>query len=159
MEGISSTEFDPNDAITQATIVTVLARLAKIDLTQFAGITYEDIEPGRWYTEAAVWAKQSGLLPDYSDFQGTAPFSREQMAVMLVKFLRSFGFDTSTPETTVIFKDADLMDEAVNNAFQVLYYYGIFKGVGGMRMDPAGSTTRAQYTALMHRISALIESR
>ena len=78
---------------------------------------------------------------------------------MLVKFLRSFGFDTSTPETTVIFKDADLMDEAVNNAFQVLYYYGIFKGVGGMRMDPAGSTTRAQYTALMHRISALIESR
>lgn len=157
--GMTTTTFVPEDPISQATVVTLLARMAKVDLTQFDGTIPQDIEPGQWYTNAAIWAKQSGLLPNYSTFQGTGPFSRSQMAIMLVKYLRSLGIDTSVPEVPLVFADADLMSAEENDAFQVLYRYGIFKGIGDMYMDPAGVTTRAQFVALLHRISVFIESK
>lgn len=157
--GVTTTTFVPEDPISQATVVTLLARMAKVDLTKLDGTVPEDIEPGQWYTNAAIWAKQSGLLPNYSTFQGTGPFSRAQMAIMLVKYLRSLGIDTSVPEAPLIFADADLMSAEENDAFQVLYRYGIFKGTGDAYMDPAGVTTRAQFVALLHRISVFIESK
>jgi len=154
MEGVSATLFAPAQPITQATIVTVLARLAKIDLTQFDGETYPGIENGKWYTQPAIWATQSGLLPDFSSFTGESPLDRNGMAIMLVKYMRSLGLDTTPPEQPAVFSDAALMTQEGNDAFQILYQYNIFRGVGGNAMDPAGSTTRAQFAALVQRISA-----
>ena len=159
MQGISATLFAPDEPISQATIVTVFARVLKIDLTQFDGVTDPDIEPNQWYTNAAIWAKQSGLLPDYSKFTGTDVLSRDGMAIMLVKYLRSTGVDTSVPASPVVFEDAEWMTKDGDDAFQVLYHYGIFKGVGGLRMEPAASTSRAEFAALMHRMSVFIAAR
>lgn len=159
MVGVSEHSFAPDEPISQATIVTLLARMLKIDLSQFDGIEYDDILPGQWYTNAAIWAKQSGILPDYSTFKGTDVLPRDGMAIMLVNFLRSMGVDVNINFTGVTFEDADLMTADGLAAFQILYHYGIFRGVGGYRMDPQSSTTRAQFAALMHRISVFIESR
>lgn len=156
MTGVGNDMFAPDEPISQATIVTTLARLIKIDLSQFDGITYDDITPGQWYTNAAIWAKQSGILPDYSTFAGTAELSRDGMAIMLVKFLRSMGVDINVDITGIDFADAGQMTDAGREAFQVLYHYGIFRGVGGNRMDPLSSTTRAQFAALMHRVSVFV---
>lgn len=159
MVGVSERRFAPDEAISQATIVTLLARMLKIDLSQFDGIQYADVLPDQWYTNAAIWAKQSGMLPDYSTFTGTDVLSRDGMAIMLVKFLRSMGVDVNIDFTSVTFEDADLMTADGLAAFQILYHYGIFRGVGGNRMDPMSSVTRAQFAALMHRISVFIASR
>lgn len=156
MVGVSESIFAPNDPISQATIVTVLARMLKIDLTQFDDVQYDDVLSGQWYTTAAIWAKQSGILPDYSTFTGIGELSRDGMAIMLVKFLRSLGVDVNIDLSEVIFADADLMTEGGLTAFQILYHYGIFQGVGGNLMDPQSSVTRAQFAALMHRISAFV---
>lgn len=53
------------------------------------------------------------------------------------------------------FADADLMTQAQNDAFQVLYSKGVFKGVGDLRMDPVGSTSRCEFAALVHRLDGL----
>jgi len=159
MVGVSERRFAPEEFISQATIVTLLARMLKIDLTQFDGIQYDDILPNQWYTNAAIWAKQSGMLPDYSTFTGTDPLSRNGMAIMLVKYLRSMGVDVNIDLSGVVFEDVDLMTAEGLQAFQILYHYGIFRGVGGNRMDPMSFVTRAQFAALMHRISVFIESR
>lgn len=156
MNGTSAASFSPGEPISQATIVTVLARLAKVDLKRFEAFADAAIEPGKWYTTAAIWAKQSGLLPDHTDFTGEATISRDQMAIMLVKYLRSMGKDTTPPAQPVAFADAALMSADGNDAFQILYQHNIFKGVGESRMDPEGFTTRAQFAALVHRISDLI---
>lgn len=153
MQGVSETLFAPSQAITQATIVTVLSRVGKIDMSRFEGVTYPGIESGKWYTEPAIWAQQSGILPDFSSFTGEEPLNRNDMAIMLVKYMRSLGLNTAPPEQPAVFADAAQMTQDGSNAFQVLYQYNIFRGVGGNTMDPAGSTTRAQFAALMQRIS------
>lgn len=157
MVGVSDNLFAPIDPINQAIIVTVLARMANIDLSQFEEVSYDSITPNQWYTDAAIWAKQAGMLPDYTDFVEVGGLSRGQMAIMLVKYLRSMGVDTSLPEVLVTFDDADLMTQEENDAFQVLYHYGIFRGVGGYCMNVAGTTSRAEFSALIHRVSVFIE--
>lgn len=152
MLGVSDTEFAPQRKVSQATIVTVLARLAKIDLTRFEGEEEPGIPAGQSYTAAAVWAKRAGLLPEEGAFTGDETTTRNQMAVMLVKYLRSMGKDTTPPAQPAVFADAEDMTQEGNDAFQVLYQQSIFKGVGGLNMNAAGSTTRAHFVALIHRI-------
>ncbi len=151
MLGVSDTLFAPQREVSQATIVTVLARLAKVDTAQFQDEAESGIQAGRSFTGAAVWAKRAGLLPE-GPFTGDETTTRNQMAVMLVKYLTSMGKDTTPPVRPAAFADVSDMTREGVEAFQVLYQYGIFKGVGGLRMNPTGSTTRAHFAALIHRI-------
>lgn len=157
MIGVSEDLYAPDKAITSAMVVTVLARLDGVDLTAYEGAKYPQIEAGQWYTSAANWAMEMQLLEGES-FDVNAPVARGDFAEMLVKYLRHAGIDCTLPENLTAFADADLMTEAENDAFQVLYDFGIFKGVGGYRMDPQGSTTRAQLAALLHRLSVFVEN-
>lgn len=157
MQGVTERLFVPTDAITQATVVTVLSRMADVDLSKYENDgTYKTIPDGMWYTNAAVWATQAGLLPNDTAFKSEGTITRANMAIMLVKYLTSLGINTSIPEP-VAFADAELMSQEANDAFQVLYRYGIFKGIGNLYMDPCGITTRGQFSALIHRMNALIE--
>lgn len=152
ISGYADGTFKPQRSISQATIVTVLARMGKIDLTRFAGEEEEGIVAGKQFTEAAIWAKRSGLLPEGGVFTGDETTTRNQMAVMLMKYLQSMGKSVTTPQTSVSFTDeADMTPEGVS-AFQMLYHNGVFRGTGGLEMNPAGSTTRAHFVALIHRI-------
>lgn len=94
-------------------------------------------------------------MPSGGAFTGSEVTTRNQMAIMLTKYLASMGKDTATPAQPVTFEDSAEMSEEGANAFQVLYKYGIFRGTGGMKMEPAGSTTRAVCSAdsqnLRHR--------
>lgn len=156
MKGVTEQLFVPTNAIAQATVVTVLARMANVDLSKYENDgTYKTIPADAWYANAAVWATQAGLLPNNTTFNSNGSISRADMAIMLVKYLTSLGIDT-TVSMPVAFADASLMSKEANDAFQVLYQYGIFKGVGNMYMDPLGVTTRGQFSALIHRMNALI---
>ncbi len=153
MIGTTDSTFEPRSTLTAAAIITVLARMAKVDLTQYEHVADEEIDPSAWYAAAAIWAKHSGLLPEEGAAIFQAPLKREQMAVMLVKYLRLVNVEPQPPEEPVIFADADRMSPEGNAAFQTLYQYGIFKGTGNGVMDPGGITNRGQFAALIHRIS------
>ena len=159
MIGVSNTEFEPYSAIGQGTVVTVLARMGNVDLSRYSAEQYSNITPNQWYSSAAVWATQTGMLPDYTVFMENGSTSRGSMAIMLVKYLRSMGFDTSVPYPPVLFSDAELMNQEEYNAFQVLYHYGIFLGVGDMYMDPVGTTSRCEFATLVHRLYTLLEQK
>ena len=155
MIGVTSNTYVPYGLISPATAVTVLARMDQVDLDDYAAASYPQIDAGQWYTNAANWAMESGLLTD-EHFTGQPPIARAKLAVMLVKYLRHSGVDCTLTGDPVVFADASLMTQEENDAFQVLYQFGIFKGVGNYYMDPQGSTTRAQLAVLLHRLSVFV---
>ena len=157
MIGVTKDAYMPYNPISPAMVVTVLSRMDKIDLSQYEDAAYEEITGGQWYTAAASWAKDAGLLPE-GPFVGQPPMGRGQMAVMLVKYLKHAGIDCTLTGEPVVFTDADQMTAEENEAFQVLYQFGIFKGIGNYTMDVSGATTRAQLAVLMHRVSVFVES-
>ncbi len=158
MVGVSSRLFAPNNMISLPMVVTTLARMSGADLQKYAAEQYQekyaDIPVGMWFSEAAVWAKEMGLLTD-EPFKVEPPLGRSDFAVILVKYLKLMGVDVDPTEKLAVFADASLMTAEENRAFQVLHYYGIFNGVGNNCMDPDGDTTRAQLAALLHRLSGL----
>ena len=156
MVGVGGGLFAPYDPTSEAMAATVLARLAKADLSQPAEDGSDGIPPGKWYSETASWAKSSGLLGD-RDFSPNNPTTRGELALILVRFLDYLEMDYAPPETIVEFDDAGQMSAEENEAFQILYSLGIFGGVGGNRMDPQGLTNRAQLSALLYRINEKIE--
>lgn len=160
MVGVSSRLFAPDNMISLPMVVTTLARMSGADLEKYAAKQYQekysDIPAGMWFSEAAVWAKEMGLLTD-EPFKVEPPLGRSDFAVILVKYLELMGVDVDPTAELAVFADADLMTAEENRAFQVLHYYGIFNGVGNNCMDPDGATTRAQLAALLHRLSDLEE--
>lgn len=159
MGGVGGDKFAPQQPVDLGTVVTILARVARINLDQYSDLTYDNIKSGTWYTNAAIWATQAGMLPDYAEFQSEGDLPRSEMAIMLVKYLRSIGFDLEKPKEEIQFPDADQMGEADLEAFQILRSMDIFRGVGNDRMDPNGTTTRAEFATLIHRIQTTVESR
>jgi len=156
MTGTGAKTFAPHSPTTQATIVTVLARLADVQLGNFNDVVDAGIPSGQWYTNAARWAKSVGLFS--GTFTPDAALPRSGMAVMLQKFVEIVGIDTSAADTDVEFTDAGSMDAATLQAFTILYGIGVFEGNGKLDMNPAGRTTRAELSTLLYRLSSIIEN-
>lgn len=156
MIGTTDDTFAPGSSLTAAAIVTVLARMAKVDLDQYRNIKDSEIDASLWYAPAAIWAKRSGLLPEAGAAIFQAPLQREQMAVMLVKYMKLRGTEIPAPEEPVEFTDADQMSPEGKAAFQALYQCGVFKGTGSGLMDPSGVTNRGQFAALLHRVDGVL---
>ena len=62
MNGVSETRFAPNDSMTRAMFVTVLARMDGAKLDNSAKPIFDDVPTGKWYTGAIVWATRSSLV-------------------------------------------------------------------------------------------------
>ena len=156
MVGVSSRLFAPKQNITQAMAVTVLARLADADLKSFekAG------ETAQWYTTAARWADSISLI-ELEKFAPAEPLPRGELAIMLVKLFDEIRVEYVKPDADekTMFSDAAQMTAAEEEAFQTLYYAGIFRGNGKNDMQPDASTTRAQFAALIQRVSEYIDRR
>lgn len=154
MNGTGHQMFAPRLPISEAMVVTVLARLAKADLTAYADKHYPDIQPGTWYTGAAIWAKETGILPADGVFSAQPPCPRGDLALMLLRFLDQMGIEYAVSDQTIAIADADQMTDDQRTAFQTLAARGIFKGKGNGIMDPQGATTRAELATLLQRLSA-----
>jgi len=82
----------------------------------------------------------------------TAAPSMTRGSMVLVNYLKHLGIDCMLPAKPVAFTDAALMTDEENAAFQVLYQFGIFKGIGNYTMDVSGPTTQGQFAVLLHRL-------
>ena len=155
MVGYNSASFAPSDTITTNMVVTVLSRLAGVDITAYEDMKFEGVEAGQWYTPYANWAKEFGIADDLS-FSSSTEITREMMGVVLLRFFEAMKKDFAVTEGFVEFADADLISDKAMNAVQTLYKLGIFKGKGNNMIDPCGNTTRAEFAALIHRVYTLL---
>lgn len=153
VKGITSKLFAPDMTVTGGMVVTVLARMANVDISE-----YEDaIGSGSlWYTPYVNWAEEAGLL-DGIPFDSAAEISRENMGMIMVRFMNYVGADYSTTGADVEFSDEDQISVAARPYMQTLTKLRVFRGRGNDLLDPLSLTTRAEFAALAHRIYAIIK--
>lgn len=156
MIGVSDKIFAPNGLISQPMVTTILARMAKATLpSDNTDVANTGVEPGQWYTNAAVWAWRSGIVGD-STFSAQPPLSRGDLATTLVRYLNYLGVSYTAPAEAPVFGDTAEMTEEQLVAFQRLYQIGVLKGVGGNLMAPQRSTTRAEMATIVQRLDAYL---
>ena len=152
MRGTSDTTFEPEGTMTRSMLSATLYRLAGSPAV--TGVdAFSDTEEGVWYTDAVLWASQQGLVGGYGNglFGTNDPVTREQIAVILWRYAGS-----PAAEAGADFADEDQISGYAAQAVDWARASGVMDGVGGNRLNPKGTTTRAQAAAIFMRFSKLI---
>ena len=140
-QGVGKDTFAPNGTMTRAMIFTVLARLDGQDTSG------GDI----WNRKGMDWAVAQGIS-DGSNPQ--SPMTREQLATMLYRYAKP---EEAKGELSK-FTDADAVSEWARPAMEWAVANGIVTGVGGGRLAPRGTATRAQVAAMLMRFCGLTKA-
>ncbi len=132
-QGTDKGAFTPDDTMTRGMLWTVLSRMEGAETAA-----------GPWYAAGMAWAKAAGVS-DGSDPEGD--ITREQLAVML---WRVAGSPAATGKE-LNFADASDASSFADEALRWATELGILTGKGDGSLDPLGSATRAEVSAMLMR--------
>jgi len=92
MVGFPDGSFQPNGTTTRAQIACIFWRIAGCPTVDYE-ITFKDVKPHAWYTEAIRWAEATGVVFGYSaDYYGpNDPVTREQLAAIIYRYAQGLG--------------------------------------------------------------------
>lgn len=154
--GTSETTFSPDDNMTRAMLVTVLWRLDGLPNPKGTN-AFTDIADGQWYTDAVLWASESGIVGGYGDglFGTNDSITREQLAAILYRYAVVKGYDVSQPAEINDYADAMSVSEWALEAMRWAVGAGIITGTGNNTLSPAGTAARAQVAAMLTRFDTL----
>lgn len=159
--GTSATTVTPDGECTRAMIVSILYRVqgepAKVNGYELKKLAppFDDVERGRWYTDAIWWAKLTGVVSGMSPstFAPDDPITRAQLAVILYNYTQQFapGSLTETGSLTG-FPDAGSVPSWARTAMAWAVGNGLISGVGENGVSylrPEGCATRAQVATIL----------
>lgn len=166
--GTSATTVTPDGECTRAMIVSILYRVqgepTKVNGYELKKLAppFDDVERGRWYTDAIWWAKLTGVVSGMSPstFAPDDPITRAQLAVILYNYTKQFAPESLTETGSLTgFPDADSVPSWARTAMAWAVGNGLISGVGENGVSylrPEGCATRAQVaTILMNYDKAL----
>lgn len=152
--GMSSTTFEPDTAMTRAMFVTVLYRLAgEPEVTGES--KFADVIKDSYYEKAVIWAEQNEIVKGISDteFAPDVEITREQMSAIMHRFAEYMGYDVSVGEDTNIlsYEDFAEISEYAIPSMQWAVGTGLMKGQTDSTLNPRATTTRAEVATLIQR--------
>ena len=144
MNGIAPDRFAPDAALTRAMLVTVLYRFAgSPSVTNPAD--FRDVESGAYYEDAVAWASANQIALGYGDgvFGANDNVSREQLAVILSRYMASNGYSVTADSSTKLYNDADQLAAYSTDAVYWAAVNGILTGQGNGLIKGTADATRA----------------
>lgn len=153
--GTDAEHFSPNVSCARDQLVTFLWRTAGKPAVDYA-MSFSDVSTDAYYIEAVRWAASLGIVSGYGDgrFGVNNPITREQMAVMLYRFAKAQGMDTTQGGMEVReFDDFEQVSAYAGEAMAWAVNTGILKGADNQLM-PKAPCTRAQIVTMLHRLLA-----
>jgi hypothetical protein len=152
--GTSETTFSPNLEMTRAMIVTVLYRLdGSPSVSEFQN-PFSDVADGQYYSDAVKWAAANGIVTGIGDgqYNPAAPVTRQDLALILLNYADHAGMTLpGTRDYSGFSDEADMADYA-KTAIEQLFKAAVINGKPGNIFDPKGTATRAEVSAMLHRM-------
>ena len=152
--GVSATEFAPNRAITRGQLVTVLGRILNIDKTSFKSNNFKDVKSDAYYAPYIAWAESVGIAKGRGNgnFDPDKEITREEMAVMMVKFLKISGKNINAKVNEASFKDEKNIESWAKDAVVEMAKLGLVNGMADGSFSPKTEFTRAQVAQILYNI-------
>ena len=153
--GMSTSSFAPDLAMTRAMLVTVLWRMAGRPEAK-APAAFRDVDAGQYYAEAVAWAAENGIVAGISEtaFAPNAKATREQLAAILYRYAKWSGVDVTKTADLASFPDAGKVSAYAEEPLAWAVTNGIVSGTlrgGKAYLDPQGGATRAQVASILMR--------
>ncbi|TEB08008.1 Endo-1,4-beta-xylanase A precursor [Pelotomaculum schinkii] len=158
IDGVTATEFKPEEKITRAQFAKLLTAALNIKAEQNTGISFQDVPAGAWYHDYVAAAVQAGLIMGYSDdiFAPDDNITREQMAVIISRALKmksTADLSHSVTEQVINkFKDKGDISPWAGNEIYLAVSCGIVSGLSEDTFAPQVTATRAETAAMILRL-------
>lgn len=144
--------FYPENNITRAEFVTILARLNSVDLKKSYGVVpFYDVNQSHWHYNVISWAYHAGLAfgNDDGSFAPDAPVTREELSAFLVRYMQTT--ELSLPSAAALsFTDRNAVSAWARDDVSVLCQTGILHGFPDGSFRPQASATRSQAAKMIH---------
>lgn len=150
MVGMSETTFEPNTTVNRAQVVQMLYNLE--GQPQVSGDSgFSDIRDDQWYAKAIAWASANDVVAGYEDgtFRPACAVTREEFAQILYNYAKCKGYGLSASADLGKFPDSGQVSSWAETALGWANGNGLINGHDDGRLDPKGSTIRAQAASIL----------
>ena len=157
MNGVGGGRFDPYGTTSRAMIVTILYRMEKEPEVTGKENPFSDVEDGKWYTDAVIWAAENKIVEGYGNgkFDPNGDITREQLATILYRYAQSKGQGfTGAWMFLLDYPDASEISSWADEAMHWCVMNGIINGKDG-KLVPGGDASRAEAATMLQRFCTL----
>ena len=162
MNGVGDgSSFAPNMNLTRGMVVTVLYRDNGSPKQNFIG-TFLDVKEGAYYTAAAEWAYDNGIVNGTGTDEWGEPYfspdrdiTRQELATMFKRYADFKDVDTSKGAADIsAFPDAASVASWASDAVKWAVGVGLITGKGGSgaaTLSPTDKAVRAEFATIIKR--------
>jgi len=152
MTGLDTNHFGPSVEVSRAQMAVILHRLEGEPAVGYNSTAFKDVADGMFYTNAAMWAKETGVIAGYDNgnFGPADNITREQMSVILFRYAQYKGFDTTAIDNLSKFPDRNKVSNFAKEGISWAVGIGLITGDQG-NISPQGNAERAQAAAILQR--------
>jgi len=150
VHGKSAALFCPEDNITRAEFVTILARMSGDTLPSYSG-NFNDVASASYYAQAVSWAVANGITNGTSAniFSPNSNITRQDMAALIYRYAVYKGYSFATVNAAVNFIDqADIASYALT-AVSTMQQANIINGYSDNSFKPLGNANRAESAKML----------
>lgn len=153
VNGKTETEFAPDDAITRAEFVKIIAGIAGAEAAS-SDSSFSDVSADAWYAPYVAWASENGIVTGSDGkFSPNSQITRQDMAVMIMRYVNQVsGGELDLVNEPAAFADEDQISSYASEAVSVMQQAGIINGKGGNYFAPKDSATRAEACKMLYMV-------
>lgn len=161
--GVSDHLFGLDMTMDRAMLVTVLYSIAGRPAVEGTN-PFRDVKKKSYYYEPVLWAYQTGVAggTGATTFSPTAAVTREQVAVMLLGYLRSLGQEPEIHEEILQdYPDVNRISDFAVSGMAWAVEQGILSGSpmdGAVHLFPRSTATRAQVAVMFMQFTKLLQN-
>ncbi|MFD2672162.1 InlB B-repeat-containing protein [Marinicrinis sediminis] len=145
--GTGNGNFSPKGTMTRAMYITVLGRIAGVDVSAYTTSVFTDVQPDSWYGPYVQWAVEKGITSGTGDhtFSPDSTVSREQIAALTLRYfeVENISYQTNSSVTTEPSDIAKISPWAVEAVIK-LWQAGVLKGDQQGNFNPKSNAIRAE---------------
>lgn len=154
--GTTAVTFDGKKKFTRAMAAVLLYRLSG-DAAPETSAPFDDVPQGKWFTEAAAWGYENGVIRGKTDtqFAPDDPITRQEFATMAVRFIAARCV-AAEGEGTAFTDSADISAYAAESVMTAAAL-GLVKGYPDGSFKPKAVLSRAEGTTMIVRITEILD--
>ncbi len=149
--GTSKDQFSPNKSMTRGMFVTVLGRLANVNIDSVS-TGFIDVSTEQYYAPYIKWAVDNKIVSGKGKniFAPEQAITREEMSVILANYMKLIGKEINTQTNTFI--DEQEISLWAKESVKIVQSLGLIKGKGDNKFDPKQTSTRAEVATILQRL-------
>lgn len=146
--------FMPDKSLTRAEFVTILGRLANVDVSKYKDKVFNDINANKYYSPYIDWAYKNKIASGFGDgkFMPDKELSREEMCAFLSRFNKVHKINNKEENINISFKDEKNISNWSKGSVREMVRLGLIKGMDDGNFMPKEKLTRAQIAQVVFGI-------